>query len=423
MKVLLLNQCFYPDVVATAQLLTHLAVGLAEKGHQVTVIAGDRGYDDPATRFVRRERWQGITIIRIPSFALGKHSKWRRAVNFASFLINCSLRLLLLPQFDVVVALTSPPLISLLGSLFVRIKGGRFVFWVMDLNPDEAIAAGWLKENSLAGKILKSVLRYSLRHATCVIVLDRFMKERILKHGTSGERITVLPPWAHGDAVCFDEAGRRAFRERHNLSQNFVVMYAGNHSPCHPLNTLLEAALRLSERSEIAFCFVGGGTEQARVKAFAAEHKLNRISSLPYQPLKELGGSLSAADLHTVVMGDGFSGIVHPCKVYNILSVGTPFLYIGPPESYVTDIAAQATEGFAMYSARHGEVDRVVAHILKAAEQKKSLEKGNCSELASKFAKDALLPRMIQLLESEDGCRVSQEAGADGRRQEKNCIP
>src|SRR4030081_2143701 len=140
MKVLLLNQCFYPDVMATAQQLTDLAVGLAKAGHSVTVIASDRGYDDPSTRFPRRETWNGIEIIRIPAIALGKSAKWRRAANFASFLCNCSLRLLMLPRFDVVVALTSPPLISFLGALFVRIKGGRFFFWVMDLNPDEAIA-------------------------------------------------------------------------------------------------------------------------------------------------------------------------------------------------------------------------------------------------------------------------------------------
>lgn len=400
MRVLLLNQCFYPDVMATGQQLTHLAVGLAEKGHQVTVIAGNRGYDDASTRFPRRETWRGITIIRIPSFGLGKQSKWRRAVTFASFLFICACRLLLLPRFDVVVGLTSPPLISVLGSLFVHIKGGRFLFWVMDLNPDEAIAAGWLKEDSLAGRLLKSLLRYSLRRASHVVVLDRFMKERIVKHGVSEERITVLPPWADGDAVYFDERGRRAFRKRHDLGEKFVVMYSGNHSPCHPLNTLLEAALRLAKSREILFCFVGGGTEQVKVKRFAAQHKLNAVTSLPYQPLKELAASLSAADLHTVVMGDQFSGIVHPCKVYNILSVGTPFLYIGPSESHVTDIAAQATNGFAMYSARHGEVERVVTHILKAAERKKSLLKGSSSELASKFAKDALLPRMIHLIES-----------------------
>ena len=75
MKILLLNQCFYPDVASTGQHLTDLAVGLAEGGHQVTVIASDRGYDNPANRFPRRETWKGVTIIRIPSLAFGKSSK------------------------------------------------------------------------------------------------------------------------------------------------------------------------------------------------------------------------------------------------------------------------------------------------------------------------------------------------------------
>src|SRR5260370_23158839 len=136
MKVLLLNQCFYPDVVSTAQHLTDLAVELAGNGHEVTVIASDRGYDNTANRFPRRERWKGVRIIRIPSLAFGKSSNWRRALNFASFLFFCALRLLLLPRFDVVVALMSPPLISVLGSLFVSVRGGRFLFWFMDLNPD-----------------------------------------------------------------------------------------------------------------------------------------------------------------------------------------------------------------------------------------------------------------------------------------------
>jgi len=72
MKVLLLNQCFYPDVMATAQHLTDLAVGLVREGHQVTVVASDRGYDNPKRRFPRREVWNGVKIIRISSLALGK---------------------------------------------------------------------------------------------------------------------------------------------------------------------------------------------------------------------------------------------------------------------------------------------------------------------------------------------------------------
>ena len=120
---------FYPDVVSTAQHLTDLATALTARGHEVTVIASDRGYDDPATRFKRRERWNGIEIIRIPSLSFGKNSRWRRAFELRQASCSlCSLRLLALRRFDVVVALTSPPLISFLAALFVKLKGGKFLF-------------------------------------------------------------------------------------------------------------------------------------------------------------------------------------------------------------------------------------------------------------------------------------------------------
>src|SRR5438045_1511252 len=147
MKVLLLNQCFYPDVVSTAQHLTDLAVELVAQGHEVTVIASRRGYDNPEQLFPAHETYKGIKITRIPTLRLGKKAKWRRAADFASFLVCCVLCLLRTPRHDAVVALTSPPLISFLGALFVKLRGGRFFFWVMDLNPDEAVAAGWLKES------------------------------------------------------------------------------------------------------------------------------------------------------------------------------------------------------------------------------------------------------------------------------------
>ena len=278
MRILLLNQCFYPDVVSTAQHLTDLATALTARGHEVTVIASDRGYDDPATRFKRRERWNDIEIIRIPSLSFGKKSRWRRAFNFASFLLMCSLRLLRLRRFDVVVALTSPPLISFLGALFVKLKGGSFCFWVMDLNPDEAIAAGWLDEKSLTTHVFQRMLSYSFNVATRTIVLDRFMKERVVAKGVDPARIAIVPPWSHDDHVQYSATGREDFRRKHGLAEKFVVMYSGNHSPCHPLDTLLDAARALKERSEIVFCFIGGGSEQVKVRELAAQHGLaNRV--------------------------------------------------------------------------------------------------------------------------------------------------
>lgn len=387
MKVLLLNQCFYPDVVSTAQYLTELATELSAQGHEVTVIAGDRGYDDSSRRFPRRETWNNIRIIRIPSLSLGKSSRWRRVVNFGSFAIVCALRLLLLRRFDVVVALTSPPLISFLGALFVRLKGGRFCFWVMDLNPDEAIAAGWLKERSVAARVFKWMLGYSFRHATQTIVLDRFMRDRVLAKGAAAERVTIIPPWSHDDAVQFSVEGREAFRREHGLEGRFVVMHAGNHSPCHPLDTLLDAALELKEREDVEFCFVGGGSEQAKVREFALRHGLSNVKCLPYQPLDRLSGSLSAADLHVVVMGNEFVGIVHPCKIYNIMAVGAPALYIGPQPSHICDLSVQVTRK------SHGDVDGVVDCIVQASGQ--PIRTTYQTQI---FRKEKILPQLVSAI-------------------------
>ena len=385
MKILLLNQCFYPDVVSTAQHLTDLVTALTARGHDVTVITSDRGYDDPARRFARRERWRGVDIIRIPSLSLGKSSRWRRAFNFGSFLLVCSLRLLMLRRFDSVVALTSPPLISFLGALFVKLKGGNLIFWVMDLNPEEAIAAGWLAEQSLTSRLLQRLLRYSFNHAKRIVVLDRFMKERIIAKGANPARVAIVGPWSHDDQVAYSETGREGFRRQHQLTDKFVVMYSGNHSPCHPLDTLLDAARSLERQMDVVFCFVGGGSEQAK----ALESGLANVKCLPYQPLSQLSGSLSAADLHVVVMGEKFVGIVHPCKVYNILFVGAPVLYIGPEPSHVTDIASQHGKFFLT---RHGEVDSVVAAIARARESRARAP-------VQSFTKENRLSELIALVE------------------------
>ena len=397
MKVLLLNQCFWPDVVATSQQLSMLARRLSERGHAVTVITSRRGYENQTAVFPKRERWSGIEIVRIWSLRSGRNNRWRRALNFASFLLACAGRLGITPRHDVVVALTSPPLISWLGSVFTRLKGGKLVFWSMDLNPDEAIAAGWLNENSLTAKFLARLLNSSLRRAAAIVALDRFMKERIVAKGIAAPKVEVIAP-ACDDGVHFDREGRAQFRRQHNLSDKFVVMYAGNHSPCHPLDTVLEAANELQACERIVFVFAGGGSQMDRIRQFTAARRLTNIHCLPYQPLDRLSALLSSADLHLVVMGDAFKGIVHPSKIYNILAVGLPFLFIGPGESHVTEIAASlAGNGIAMH-AHHGESERTAKLVLEMSER---TGKGTSvpPPESSAFLPDNIYARFINLIE------------------------
>jgi colanic acid biosynthesis glycosyl transferase WcaI len=389
-KILFLNQAFYPDVAATAQHLSDLAGALSERGHEVTVVCSDKPYDNPAERYPRREQWRGVDIRRIPSTSFGKTARWRRAADFASFFVRCVIQLAMLPRYDLVVAMTSPPLISWLGAIFAFFRADRFAFWVMDLNPDEALAAGWLRKDSCATKLLSAMLRHSLHRADSVIVLDRFMAERIAAKGINADKISVLPPWSHDHIVRYDLEGREKFRKDNGLDGKYVVMYSGNHSPCHPLDTLLEAVRRLAGRQDIAFCFAGGGSEFATVRRFAAEHKLKNVVMLPYQPLNRLAASLSSADLHAVVMGDPFVGLVHPCKVYNIRTLGIPYLYIGPAESHVGDLGPA-------FAARHGEVDKVVAHVISGA-RSRSMRVRPAAD-SKGHSQDQLVSRMVSTLE------------------------
>jgi colanic acid biosynthesis glycosyl transferase WcaI len=394
MRVLLLNQTFYPDVAATAQHAADLAAGLADAGHDVTVIASRRAYDSPSRVFPARLRWRDVEILRVPSTALGKSARWRRAIDFASFLLACMFRLAILPRFDVTVAMTSPPLIGVLAALFVRLKGGALISWIMDLNPDEAIAAGALRRDSPVARMLSRLLRFSLRTSSGVVALDRFMRDRVIAKGVPEQRVAILPPWSHSSVVHYDERGRERFRAAYGLTDKFVVMYSGNHSPCHPLDAVLEAARAMREDPSVAFVFIGGGSEFRKV----ADRGLGNVVCLPYQPLETLADSLSAADLHLVVMGEPFVGIVHPCKIYNVLAVGSPCLYIGPRPSHITELAADSVS-----CASPGDVSGIIDVIRNNAAQGAHRVKA-----VDEFSAAALVPVMIAMI--EDVGRTGEDA-------------
>ncbi len=399
MKILLLNQTFYPDVVSTAQHLTDLALGLVERGHEVTVISSRRAYDRPDLTFPKEEHWRGIRILRVSSTGLGKGARWRRAADFATFTGFCALRLAFMRRADVVVALTSPPLISFLGAWVAKVRRSRFVYWVMDFNPDEAIASGWLRPKSPAARVLEGMSRFSLNRADRVVALDNFMRDRIKAKGIEPSKILVIPPWSHESEVRFDQTGRTRFRQANGLDGKFVVMYSGNHSPCHPLDTLIEAARRLANDPQVAFCFVGGGSEFLRVRQIAEQERLANVTCLPYQPLSQLSASLSAADLHVVVMGDAFVGLVHPCKIYNILSVAAPVLYIGPRPSHLTVILDAAGGEPGCATVAHHDVNGVLREIGRFRREPVPKERLPAA-LLSRFTRQTVLPKLIAELES-----------------------
>ena len=319
-------------------MLTGLGEELARQGHEVRVICGRRKYDEPAVLFSKSEERHGVQITRIWNSALGKGAKWKRAVDFATWLASAELALLREPKPDVVVTLTTPPLLSVLGARYAKRVGARLVPWMMDLNPDEAVAAGWLRQGSLMERFLRKALEKSFQQSAAIIALDRFMADRIAAKGVDRRKIHVVAPWAHDKEVKPDPEGSKEFRRQHGLEDSFVVMYSGNHAPIHPLGCVLDAAIKLKDEDEVKFVFVGGGTGWEEIRKIKEKEKLTNVVCLPYQPLNKVGASLGAADLHVVAMGEAFVGLVHPCKVYNLLSLGLSWVGLGPKECHLTDL-------------------------------------------------------------------------------------
>ena len=65
-------------------------------------------------------------------------------------------------------------------------------------------------------------------------------------------------------------------------------MYSGNHGQTTPVKTVLEAAVRMQDRGNLVFMFIGGGMGKRDVEETIARHQPTNIIDLPYQPMDQL---------------------------------------------------------------------------------------------------------------------------------------
>ena len=208
----------------------------------------------------------------------------------------------------------------------------------MDLQPELAILSGYLNEHSCFTKLLLTMGDHAYMKSDLIITLDKYMAEHIVRRGGQREKIEIIPAWPVMHDIYEGKRQDNPFRREYGFADKVVVMYSGNHSVMHPLDTLLDAALVLRDDPRFIFVFVGGGVRKQDVSDFISKHELANIVQLPLQPRDKIHLSLSSADIHVVVLGNGCTGFTHPSKIYGAMAIGRPILYIGPKLSYVTDM-------------------------------------------------------------------------------------
>lgn len=336
MRIVLLNQYFAPDEAATAQLLADLGEGLAAAGHEVTAVCSDRSYGDPARRYPRRERIAGVEVRRVRTTGFGRTSTAGRVADYLSFLCGAVGSLLLQRRPDVVLSLSTPPLVAYAGLLVARLRGARSIYWVMDVYPDLAFRLGVLRGGSAAGRMLAWISRSTLRRSDSVVALGETMAERLREAGRCD--VTTIHNWADGEAIRPRPAEGHAQREAWGWSGSFVVLYSGNMGLAHEFDTILDAAELLRGAARARIAFVGGGPRRAEVEAEARRRGLANVEFRPYVERGNLGRSLTAGDVHLITLREGMPGLLVPSKIYGILAAGRPTLYVGPDTGEVAAI-------------------------------------------------------------------------------------
>ncbi len=318
MRIVFLNQFFWPDASATSQILSDAARFLAEE-HEITVICSGNG---ARVANGNLDFGTGVSIIRTRSAGFSR-SVLRRLSSYVSYLAGSLYWGLKSKRPDVYVTLTTPPVLPIVGSLLSTLRQANHVIWEMDVYPDIATDIQYFKLGGLLDRVSGGILDWSRRRADAIIVLGPEMKDRLKARGIPESRMFIAENWADGTDI----------KPLPFSDGPLVIHYSGNLGLAHETETILEIIKRLGKHPDFRFVFAGGGPRRSALEELCRSQRLFNVDFRSYCKRSELGKSLAEGHLGLVTQLPQTLGSVVPSKIYGIMAAGRPLLFIGPADS------------------------------------------------------------------------------------------
>jgi colanic acid biosynthesis glycosyl transferase WcaI len=339
MRFLFLNQFYLPDVAPTGRYLHDVAQVLVQAGHQVKVICSRRSYDGTKI-FPRSDLLNGVEVVRLPATGFGRRGFIGKLADYASF-YGLLLAALLFERKrpDVILSLTTPPYIGLLGKLAAKRHGCRHAHWIMDLYPDVMLAHGMARTGLLIC-FLRKLTRFQLKGADPIFALGPTMaknvsayleikKSELLTRQDEPTTVHSIPLWSNPELGPWPDNEPNPLRaDRNWTSKDVVFLYSGNMGLGHRFGEFLEAAKRLGS-SGPRWVFAGDGKRKPEIVAAAGSIPATRIDFLDYVPRARLRAHLCAADVHLASLDSSWQGLMVPSKLQGSFAVGRPVIYVG----------------------------------------------------------------------------------------------
>ena len=361
MKLIFVNRYFRPDLSATSQLLSDLALHLARGGREVHVVTSRQRYEDAAARLPAEEVIEGVRVHRVWTSRFGRGSLPGRALDYLSFYLAAGLRLAALARAgDLVLAMTDPPLLSFSAALVARLRGARLVNWLQDVFPEIAQRLGLRVAGGVLGALARAARGFSLRAAALNVVLGDRMREAVVQiEPGCRERIAVIHNWADGRAIQPLPTQATALRRERRCEGRFVVGYSGNFGRVHEFDTVMAAARALVGQGDVAFSFTGGGYYMKRLAA----ERLPNVLLHGYLPMGQLADGLGSCDVHLVTLRPELEGLVVPSKFYGIAAAGRPVIFVGDRQGEVAHMVRRADCGLVVAAGDAAGLARAIVSL------------------------------------------------------------
>jgi glycosyltransferase involved in cell wall biosynthesis len=368
-SVLVINQYYAPDTASTGHLAAEICGGMARRGLEVGVIAGQPSYAAGLPALAPLEERGGVVVHRVSlGGARGRDRLLLRVLGYVRFLLGAwrQAHTLVRQQTpDAVVTFHNPPFVGLIGARLARRYGLRYTYVLYDIHPDVLIATGYFRLPRPVLWAWDSVHRWILRHASAIIVLGDGMRQTLVEDkGVAPSRIHVIPMWGRPE-IGPGPANVSVRRDLGIEERDLLVLYAGNMGVMHPLDQILDAASAMREVS-VHFVFVGDGPRRHYLAARVQAERLRRVHVLPFQPEPEFVALVRAADVCLVVLEKGVERLAVPSRAYTFLSAGKPLLALMPADSEIGRLVAKYGCGWNVQSRE--ELTALLIELLDAPE-------------------------------------------------------
>lgn len=395
LHILLIHQAYVSLGEAGGTRHAEMADYLVRQGHRVTVIASPISYlTGRENRPQPANPLEGLTVLRAPAFRSLHRNFVLRILNFFSFMFSSFIVGLRVRDIDLVWG-TSPPLFQVVSAwLLALLKRKPLLFEVRDLWPDFAVAVGVLRSRPLiaASKWLEAFL---YRRADQLLVNSPGFIEHV---EASGARKIAMIPNGADPAMFHPEDRGEDFCKQHNLQGKFVVLYAGAHGLSNDLGTVLQAAVQLKKKPNIAIVLLGDGKDKPALIQQAQELDLFNVHFLPALPKSKMASALSAADACLAILKDlELYKTVYPNKVFDYMAAGRPVVLA--IDGVIREVVEAAGAG--VFSPP-GDPQALAESILKLAEnpaRSRKLGLAGRFHLEKHFARADLAAQLQALIE------------------------